>query len=60
MPQISPIQPFKKAKVPAPPVDDKRSETGSSLAPIAEHDARSALLSDEGYDIFQNHNIAVF
>jgi hypothetical protein len=63
MPQISPIQPFDftaVSEVPAPPVDDERRETGFPFVSVAEQDARYAVLSDEGDDIFRNYDIAVF
>jgi hypothetical protein len=66
MPQVSSIQHFNSpavsaiSEIPAPPVDDERREAGFSFISAAEQDARSAVPSDEGDDIFQNYNIVVF
>jgi hypothetical protein len=63
MQQMSPIQPFDftaVSEIPAPPVDGERREAGFSFMSVAQHDARYAVLPDEGDDIFRNYDIAVF
>jgi hypothetical protein len=66
MPQVSSIQRFGSpvvsavSEVSASSVDGEGRETGFSLIPAAEHDARSAVPPHEGYDLFQNYDIAVF